>query len=89
MRSCRNSSRTSRPGSALSANRARASSPALPPAAGSALALQVFYPDFFNGTWSSCPDPVDFRALELVNIYQDDNAYVNKYGNERPSERDG
>ena len=50
-------------------------------------ALQVFYPDFFNGTWSSCPDPVDFRALELVNIYQDDNAYVNRYGNERPSER--
>jgi hypothetical protein len=52
------------------------------------LALQVFYPDFFNGTWTSCPDPVDFRALELVNIYQDDNAYVNKYGNERPSDRD-
>jgi S-formylglutathione hydrolase FrmB len=52
------------------------------------LGLQVFYPDFFNGAWSSCPDPVDFRALQLVNIYQDDNAYVNKYGNERPSERD-
>jgi hypothetical protein len=52
------------------------------------LALQVFYPDFFNGAWSSCPDPVDFRSLELVNIYQDDNAYVNKYGNERPSTRD-
>jgi hypothetical protein len=52
------------------------------------LGLQVFYPDFFNGAWSSCPDPVDFRALELVNIYKDDNAYVNKYGNERPSARD-
>ena len=51
------------------------------------LALQVFYPDFFNGAWSSCPDPVDFRALELVNIYKDDNAYVNLYGFERPSER--
>jgi hypothetical protein len=50
-------------------------------------ALQVFYPDFFGGTWSSCPDPVDFRALELVNIYRDDNAYVNQYGYERPSER--
>jgi len=50
-------------------------------------ALQVFYPDFFNGTWSSCPDPVDFRALELVNIYQDDYAYVNSYANDRPSER--
>ena len=51
------------------------------------LALQVFYPDSFNGTWTSCPDPVDFRALELVNIYEDDNAYVNRFGFERPSER--
>lgn len=52
-----------------------------------ALALQIFYPDFFNGAWSSCPDPVDFRALELANIYEDENLYLNKYGNERPSER--
>jgi hypothetical protein len=51
------------------------------------LALQVFYPDFFNGTWTSCPDGVDFRAFELVNIYDDDNAYVNRFGLERPSER--
>ena len=27
------------------------------------LALQIFYADFFNGAWSCCPDPVDFRAL--------------------------
>jgi S-formylglutathione hydrolase FrmB len=52
------------------------------------LALQVFYPDFFNGAWSSCPDPVDFRAFELMDIYRETNAYVNAYGNERPSERD-
>lgn len=52
------------------------------------LALQIFYPDFFNGAWAACPDPVDFRALELVDIYKDDNAYVNRYGNERPSARD-
>src|SRR5262249_49600286 len=51
------------------------------------LALQVFYPDFFNGAWSQCPDPVDFRAYELINIYEDDNAYVNKYGFERPAMR--
>lgn len=51
------------------------------------LALQIFYPDYFNGTWSACPDPVDFRAFELVNIYEDSNAYVNVFGNERPSER--
>lgn len=51
------------------------------------LALQIFYPDFFNGTWSSSPDPVDFRAYELINIYEDENAYVNRFGNERPSQR--
>jgi hypothetical protein len=52
------------------------------------LALQVFYPDFFNGAWSHCPDPVDFRAYELINIYKDDNAYVNARGFERPAARE-
>ncbi len=52
------------------------------------LALQIFYPDFFAGTWSHAPDPVDFRAYELLNIYQDDNAYVNAHGFERPASRD-
>jgi hypothetical protein len=51
------------------------------------LALQIFYPDFFNGAWSNCPDPVDFRAYELINIYQDENAYVNRFGFERPAMR--
>ena len=51
------------------------------------LALQVFYPDFFNGTWTFCPDGVDFRAFELVDIYDDANAYTNRYGFERPSDR--
>ncbi|HXU09004.1 MAG TPA: alpha/beta hydrolase-fold protein [Blastocatellia bacterium] len=52
------------------------------------LALQVFYPDFFNGTWSGYPDGVDFRAFQLINIYDDPNAYTNKHGFERPSARD-
>ena len=52
------------------------------------LALQVFYPDFFNGAWSYCPDGVDFRAFQLINIYRDRNAYVNEHGFERPSARD-
>jgi S-formylglutathione hydrolase FrmB len=51
------------------------------------LALQVFYPDFFNGCWSFAPDPVDFRAYELINIYEDANAYVNRFGFERPAKR--
>ncbi len=52
------------------------------------LALQVFYPDYFNGAWSGFPDGVDFRAFQLINIYEDQNAYVNRYGFERPSARD-
>jgi S-formylglutathione hydrolase FrmB len=40
-----------------------------------AFALQVFHPDEFNGAWIFCPDPVDFRYFQLVNIYQDENAY--------------
>ena len=53
-----------------------------------ALALQVFYPDYFNGAWSFCPDSVDFRSFQLVNIYDDDNAYINQHGFERPGARD-
>lgn len=52
------------------------------------LALQVFYPDFFNGCWSGFPDGVDFRAFQLINIYEDENAYVNRHGFERPSARE-
>jgi len=51
------------------------------------LALQIFYPDSFNGTWSGFPDPVDFRAYQLINIYEDTNAYVNRLGFERPAAR--
>ncbi len=40
-----------------------------------ALAVQVMYPDEYNGTFAACPDPIDFRAYTLVNIYEDDNAY--------------
>jgi len=40
-----------------------------------ALAAQVFYPDDFNGCFAACPDPVDFRAYTIVNIYEHENAY--------------
>ena len=40
-----------------------------------ALAVQVMYPDDFNGTFAACPDPIDFRAYTLINIYEDRNAY--------------
>lgn len=40
-----------------------------------ALALQVFHPTFFNGTWVLYPDPVDFRRYQMSNVYEDDNAF--------------
>ena len=39
------------------------------------LAVQVFYPDHYNGVFVACPDPVDFRAYATVNIYSDPNAF--------------
>jgi hypothetical protein len=40
-----------------------------------AIAVQIFYPDEFNGCYASCPDPMDFRAYCAVNIYENENAY--------------
>jgi enterochelin esterase-like enzyme len=39
------------------------------------LAQQIFYPDYFGGTWSFCPDPVDFHAFQLIDVYKDKNAF--------------
>jgi putative esterase len=55
-----------------------------------ALAHQIFYPDFYGGTWASCPDSVDFRYHQIVNIYDDGNAYWKDMGwmrVERPNQR--
>jgi len=43
-----------------------------------ALAAQVMYPDDYNGCFAACPDPIDFRAYCLVNIYDNENAYYYK-----------
>ena len=40
-----------------------------------ALAVQMFYPNDFNGAWVACPDPIDFRAYTVVDLYADSNAY--------------
>jgi hypothetical protein len=40
------------------------------------LALQVYHPDFFGGTWTLYPDPVDFRHYDMVNAYDDSSAFV-------------
>jgi S-formylglutathione hydrolase FrmB len=48
----------------------------------STLWLQTTYPDFFGGTWSTSPDPVDFRSFTGVNATpgSTDNFYVKPDG---------
>jgi hypothetical protein len=53
-----------------------------------ALAVQVKYPNEYNGCFAACPDPIDFRAFTTVNIYEDKNAYYIK-GPMRTTERVG
>jgi enterochelin esterase-like enzyme len=55
-----------------------------------AMAHQVFYPDFYGGTFALCPDSVDFRYHQIVNVYDDPNAYWIDRGwtkVERPNQR--
>ncbi len=55
-----------------------------------ALATQVFYPDMYNGTFAACPDPIDFHAYGVINLYTDKNAYAlegQATSVERPEER--
>jgi hypothetical protein len=40
------------------------------------LFAQIHHPDFFGGAWVYCPDWVDFRSLMMINIYDDDSAFV-------------
>jgi hypothetical protein len=56
-----------------------------------ALGVQVFYPDLYNGAWANCPDPIDFHAYTVVNIYDDKNAYYSQgpfKRTPRPGKRD-
>ena len=40
-----------------------------------ALAVQVFYPDHYNGAFAACPDPIDFHEFTNVDLYEDKNAF--------------
>jgi S-formylglutathione hydrolase FrmB len=53
----------------------------------SSLALQLFYPEIFNGVFSYSPDPVDFSSFLLINIYNDKNFYINNFGSPQPVAR--
>ena len=55
------------------------------------LAVQVFYPDHYNGAFVACPDPVDFRGFTNINLYQDKNVFFidgPHMSVEQPGERD-
>jgi hypothetical protein len=55
-----------------------------------AAAHQIFYPDFYGGSFASCPDSVDFNYHQIVNVYKDANAYYIDHGwlkVDRPSQR--
>ncbi|MBY0522887.1 MAG: hypothetical protein K2R98_05795 [Gemmataceae bacterium] len=54
----------------------------------SSLWLQVTYPDFFGGVWSTAPDPVDFRDFQRINLYKEgENMFTDGDGKPRPIAR--
>jgi hypothetical protein len=55
------------------------------------LAVQIFYPDHYNGAFVACPDPVDFRGFTNINLYSDKNMFFIDGPHmrvEQPGERD-
>jgi len=47
------------------------------------LAVQMFYPDDYNGAFVACPDPVDFHAYVTRDLYKDDNMFFTQGANKR------
>jgi hypothetical protein len=47
------------------------------------LAVQMFYPDHYNGAFVACPDPVDFHAYMTRDLYKDDNMFYIQGANKR------
>ncbi len=47
------------------------------------LAVQIFYPDHYNGAFVACPDPVDFHAYMSRDLYKDDNMFYTQGANKR------
>ena len=40
--------------------------------------MMIFDPEFFAGAFPWAPDPIDFRKLMQIDIYDYDNAYYNE-----------
>ncbi|MCZ6835261.1 MAG: alpha/beta hydrolase-fold protein, partial [Planctomycetota bacterium] len=53
----------------------------------SSLWLQLRRPETFGACWSTAPDPVDFSAFQMTDLYVDENIYVNSNGEPTPSMR--
>src|SRR5262249_7109874 len=54
----------------------------------SSLWLQVTYPDFFGGVWSTAPDPVDFRDFQRIDLTRPGaNLFTDAKGQSRPIAR--
>ncbi len=52
--------------------------------------IQISHPDVFAGTWSTSPDPVDFRDFQRIDLYAaGENMYLDRSGQPRPIARRG
>src|ERR1700712_1281511 len=47
------------------------------------IAVQMFYPDHYNGAFIACPDPVDFHAYMTTDLYADDNMFYRPGANKK------
>ena len=47
------------------------------------LAVQMFYPEDYNGAFVACPDPVDFHAYSNRDLYNDENLFYIQGANKR------
>jgi hypothetical protein len=55
------------------------------------IAVQMFYPEHYNGAFIACPDPVDFHAYMTTDLYKGDNMFFLPGANKRveqPAMRD-
>ncbi len=55
-----------------------------------AMAMKLFHPEFFGMTYVWYPDSLDFHYHQLIDIYEDENAYFDDFGwmkTEKPSSR--
>lgn len=55
------------------------------------IAVQMFYPDHYNGAFIACPDPVDFHGYMTTDLYKQENIFYLQGANKRvdqPAMRD-